>query len=95
MAAKGVKITQFDMDGIERLGLVKIDLLGIRGLKVVGDVAETIYLGDGKSKYLDTPLEVLDTIPDDDPMTIDAAQWTHNWLLSDERHEPLSRSAGG
>ena len=42
MAAKGVTITQFDLDSIERLGLVKIDLLGIRGLTVLGDVVEII-----------------------------------------------------
>jgi DNA polymerase-3 subunit alpha len=42
MAAKGVAITQFDLDSIERLGLVKIDLLGIRGLTVLGDVATAI-----------------------------------------------------
>jgi len=42
MAAKGVLITQFDLESIERLGLVKIDLLGIRGLTVLGDVAEAI-----------------------------------------------------
>jgi DNA polymerase-3 subunit alpha len=42
MASKGVLITQFDLESIERLGLVKIDLLGIRGLTVLGDVAEAI-----------------------------------------------------
>jgi DNA polymerase III alpha subunit len=41
-AAKGVTITQFDLDSIERLGLVKIDLLGIRGLTVLGDVVKII-----------------------------------------------------
>jgi DNA-directed DNA polymerase III PolC len=46
MAAKGVQITQFDLDSIERLGLVKIDLLGIRGLTVLGDVAEAIVKAD-------------------------------------------------
>lgn len=49
LAAKGVLITQFDLESIERLGLVKIDLLGIRGLTVLGDVAESIVataLGD-------------------------------------------------
>lgn len=40
MATKGVLITQLDLDSIERIGLVKIDLLGIRGLTVLGDVAE-------------------------------------------------------
>lgn len=39
LAAKGIVITQFDLDAVERLGLVKIDLLGIRGLTVLGDVA--------------------------------------------------------
>ncbi len=42
VATKGVAITQFDLDSIERLGLVKIDLLGIRGLTVLGDVAAAI-----------------------------------------------------
>ena len=42
LAAKGVISTQFDMDSIELLGLVKIDLLGIRGLTVLGDVAHEI-----------------------------------------------------
>jgi DNA polymerase-3 subunit alpha len=43
LAPKGLVITQFDLDSIERLGLVKIDLLGIRGLTVLGDVAQTIF----------------------------------------------------
>jgi DNA polymerase III subunit alpha len=42
LAPKGLVITQFDLDSIERLGLVKIDLLGIRGLSVLGDLAEVI-----------------------------------------------------
>ena len=33
---KGVVITQLDLDSVEALGLVKIDLLGIRGLTIVG-----------------------------------------------------------
>jgi DNA-directed DNA polymerase III PolC len=40
LATKGIVITQFDLDSIERLGLIKIDLLGIRGLTVLGDVVE-------------------------------------------------------
>jgi DNA polymerase III subunit alpha len=43
LAPKGVVITQFDLDSIERLGMVKIDLLGIRGLTVLGDVAQVIF----------------------------------------------------
>ncbi len=41
--SKGVIITQIDLEAVESLGLVKIDLLGIRGLTVLGDVAEFIY----------------------------------------------------
>jgi DNA polymerase-3 subunit alpha len=40
LAPKGLLITQFDLESIARLGLVKIDLLGIRGLTVLGEVAE-------------------------------------------------------
>lgn len=48
MANKGVLITQFDLDSIEKLGLVKIDLLGIRGLTVLGDVAQALVHPDDK-----------------------------------------------
>jgi DNA-directed DNA polymerase III PolC len=44
MASKGVTITQLDLGSIERIGLVKIDLLGIRGLTVLGDVAEQAFI---------------------------------------------------
>lgn len=37
LAPKGVIITQFDKDGIERIGLVKIDLLGNRALATVDE----------------------------------------------------------
>lgn len=42
LAPKGLLITQLDHFHIERLGLVKIDLLGIRGLSVLGDVAQSL-----------------------------------------------------
>lgn len=35
MAAKGIQVTQFDMHAIEKVGLVKIDLLGNRALSVI------------------------------------------------------------
>ncbi|HJW90077.1 MAG TPA: DNA polymerase III subunit alpha [Anaerolineales bacterium] len=73
MAAKGVVITQFDLDSIERLGLVKIDLLGIRGLTVLGDVAAAIQ-AKASQKYA-SPLEVLESIPGDDPET---AEWVRS-----------------
>lgn len=45
-AGKGVVVTQYDMRGVEKMGLVKIDLLGQRSLAVVADVA-----GEVKRRY--------------------------------------------
>jgi DNA-directed DNA polymerase III PolC len=64
---KGVTITQFDLGAVEALGLVKIDLLGIRGLTVLGDVAEFIHASH-PGNY-PGPLAVLDSTPTDDPQT--------------------------
>lgn len=65
--SKGVLITQLDLGAVEALGLVKIDLLGIRGLTVLGDVADFIVTsGSGDQAG---PLTVLDSIPADDPAT--------------------------
>jgi DNA polymerase III alpha subunit len=65
--SKGVTITQFDLDAVEALGLVKIDLLGIRGLTVLGDVAE--FIQASRPGQYASPLAVLDSIPADDPQT--------------------------
>jgi DNA-directed DNA polymerase III PolC len=64
---KGTIITQLDLDSVEALGLVKIDLLGIRGLTVMGDVAEFIQVN--QSNRFETALNVLDSTPADDPDT--------------------------
>jgi DNA-directed DNA polymerase III PolC len=64
---KGVVITQLDLDSVEALGLVKIDLLGIRGLTVVGDVAE--FVQQSKPEQYATPLSVLDSTPSVDAAT--------------------------
>jgi len=66
---KGTLITQFDLSSIEHMGLVKIDLLGIRGLTVLGDVAGQIYSWQRKDYH--NPLDVLETIPEQDPATAD------------------------
>jgi DNA polymerase III alpha subunit len=58
---KGTVITQLDLDSVEALGLVKIDLLGIRGLTVMGDVAEFIQVN--QSDRFETALAVLDSTP--------------------------------
>jgi len=60
-ASKEFHITQLDLDGVEALGLVKIDLLGIRGLSVLGDVAETIY--SWRRTEYQHAMQVLEQIP--------------------------------
>jgi len=60
-AGQGVTIAQFDLESIERLGLIKLDLLGIRGLSVLGDVAMRVSQAE--------PLAVLDAVPEDDAAT--------------------------
>ncbi len=70
VANKGVVITQFDLDSIERLGLVKIDLLGIRGLTVLGDVVEIIAKEQPPAHHspgTSMLTEILETIPREDP----------------------------
>lgn len=67
LASKHVLITQFDLGSIERLGFLKIDLLGIRGLSVLGDVSEKIYSWHRK-EFADK-LSVLESIPANDPPT--------------------------
>ncbi len=64
LASKGIIITQFDLETIEKFGLVKIDLLGTRGLSVLGDVSER--LRDWKASEYHSSLDVLDGIPEDD-----------------------------
>jgi len=64
---KGVIITQLDLESVEALGLVKIDLLGIRGLTVIGDVAE--FIQESQPDRYATPLAVLDSTPSHDPAT--------------------------
>ncbi len=63
---KGIQITQFDLDLIEALGLVKLDLLGIRGLSVLGEVAAVLAKNNPDHP---APLEVLEGIPQEDNLT--------------------------
>jgi DNA-directed DNA polymerase III PolC len=44
-AAKGVLMTQLDKDGVEAIGLVKMDLLGNRALTVIDDCLRALGLG--------------------------------------------------
>jgi DNA polymerase III subunit alpha len=70
--SKGVTITQFDLGAVEQFGLVKIDLLGIRGLTVLGDVAEFIH-GNNPNQYPGL-LDVLESTPSTDPETSDRVE---------------------
>jgi DNA polymerase-3 subunit alpha len=69
---KGVIITQLDLESVEAFGLVKIDLLGIRGLTVLGDVAE--FIQESQPETFATPLSVLDSTPSDDTLTADMVE---------------------
>ncbi len=64
---KGVTITQLDLDDVEQAGLVKLDLLGIRGLTVIGDVADSIH--SWRRKEYSRSMDVLEAIPTEDPET--------------------------
>ncbi len=46
-AAKGVPIIQWEKDGTEEAGLVKIDLLGNRSLGVIRDAVANVHANDG------------------------------------------------
>ncbi|MFL7868256.1 MAG: DNA polymerase III subunit alpha, partial [Anaerolineales bacterium] len=69
---KGAIITQLDLESVEAFGLVKIDLLGIRGLTVLGDVAE--FIQESQPESFLTPLSVLDSTPSDDSQTADTVE---------------------
>jgi len=45
-AAKGIVVTQFEMDAVAAIGLVKIDLLGNRALATIGEAAEIANRGE-------------------------------------------------
>ncbi|MHC4983835.1 MAG: DNA polymerase III subunit alpha, partial [Planctomycetota bacterium] len=62
-APKGVMITQYDKDGVEDAGLVKLDLLGNRGLSTVRYAADLIRRRTAR----DIDVEAL---PPADPQTI-------------------------
>lgn len=63
----GINHAQYDLQGIEKFGMVKIDLLGIRGLTVLGEVADQIQSWH-QSEY-QNGLQILDQIPHDDSET--------------------------
>jgi DNA polymerase-3 subunit alpha len=75
LASKGIVVTQLDLGSIARLGLIKIDLLGIRGLTVLGDVAPVIARAQGsRDDQPESALAPLEAIPDGDPATRELVQ---------------------
>jgi len=66
-AAKGPVVTQFDKDGIEALGLVKMDLLGNRALTVIDDCLRILRTQCGVD--LGTPTEFGEALAEDDEPT--------------------------
>jgi DNA polymerase-3 subunit alpha len=61
--SKGELVTQFDMKGVERVGLVKFDFLGLRTLTVIDQAVRFIRQNH------DIPAFDIHTIPLDDPET--------------------------
>ncbi|WP_231603518.1 DNA polymerase III subunit alpha [Bacillus sp. FJAT-27231] len=58
----GVLLTQFPMDALEELGLLKIDLLGLRNLSVLERMLDSIYYIEGKRLTLQNiPLQNKET----------------------------------
>ena len=63
-SANGVRIVQFDKHDLEWLGLVKLDVLGLRMLGAVSEAVDLV--ADRKGEIID-----LDTLPFDDPTVYD------------------------
>ena len=47
-ATKGVRVTQFEKDGVEAMGLVKLDLLGNRSLSTIRVACDLVHRRSGK-----------------------------------------------
>ncbi len=57
-------VTQYEMHGVEALGLLKMDFLGLRNLDVISDCLELIAATQGREAVPD-----IDSVPLDDPAT--------------------------
>jgi len=62
VATKGIVVTQYDMNAVEALGLIKMDLLGQRGLTAVRLALDNIERSTGTRSDFEA-------IPEDDPAT--------------------------
>ncbi len=66
--SKGLPVSQFELDSVEEMGMIKLDLLGVRGLTVLGDMAGSVY--SWRRTEFKSVLDVLERIPEDDPETV-------------------------
>ncbi len=64
VATKGIVVTQYDMNAIEALGLIKMDLLGQRGLTTLSLALR--YIEENHDEKID-----IDRLPEDDRLTWD------------------------
>ena len=62
---EGSRVSQFDKDDVEEIGLVKFDFLGLRNLTVIEDAIKNINVG--RQKQQQPPLD-LSTLPLDDKL---------------------------
>ncbi|MDP6380871.1 MAG: DNA polymerase III subunit alpha, partial [Phycisphaerae bacterium] len=66
VAAKGIAITQYEMEAIEDIGLVKIDLLGNRGLSAIREAVQIVGKQEGiklrPEKFPDGDAETMELI---------------------------------
>jgi DNA polymerase III subunit alpha len=69
-ATKGLLVTQFDLGGIEKSGLIKIDLLGISALTVIADCVELVRERE--------PGFTVDQIPLEDAATAQTLSTAHS-----------------
>ncbi len=71
-SAMGFAMSQFDKDDVEHLGLLKLDVLGIRMQSAMAYALDEIERVDGPHQRPD-----IDTVPFDDPATFDLIRSTH------------------
>jgi error-prone DNA polymerase len=72
-SANGVRQVQFNKDDVEKLGLIKFDVLGLRMLSVVSEAVE--LLGSVAEQAADVDhLPDVDNLPDGDPKTYELIQ---------------------
>ena len=74
-ALKGVRITQYDKDGVEDIGLVKLDLLGNRSLSTISEACRLIGTHATSTRKAaaspTAPAVDIDRFDRDDPSTFD------------------------